>query len=79
MSQEEVTNVFKLRYTPPISIAVTILTRMKRKKGEALSTRGCCAVDSAYCRRRVDLKYATGPHNNLIPGIESTIRLQIKD
>ena len=79
MSQEEVTNVFKLRYTPSISIAVKNVTRMKRKRGGALSTRGCYAVDSAYCRRHVDLKYATGPHNNQIPGLESTIYLQIKD
>ena len=26
-----------------------------------------------------DLKYATGPHNNHIPGLESTIHLHIKD
>ena len=42
MSQEEVTNVFKLRYTPPISIAVKNVTRMKRKKG-GLCQRGVVA------------------------------------
>ena len=78
MSQEEVTNVLSgdiyfFNYNHR-----EILTRMKRKRG-ALSTRGWCAVGSAYCKRRVDLKYATGPHNNHIPGLESTIRLQIND
>ena len=79
MSQEEVTNVlsgdiYSFNFNRSKKFGSN-----EKKKGGALSTRGCYAVDSAYCRRHVDLKYATGPHNNQIPGLESTIYLQIKD
>ena len=52
---------------------------MKRKK-RGLCQRGVGAQSTApVIDVNVDLKYATGPHNNHIPALESSIRLQIKD
>ena len=73
MSQEEVTNVLSGDIYSFNFNRSEKCDSNEKKKGGALPTRGCYAVDSAYCRRHVDLKYATGPHNNQIPGLESTI------